>query len=194
MPQIVKDPRRARIGIFGGSFNPPHLFHLLAAIYALEASDADEVWLMPVFKHALGKQVAPFKDRMALAAALIHPYRPRLSVSDFEAREGATGYTIDTLRDLVKYYPDNSFFFIAGTDIRNERDKWKDFDAIEQEFGIFWIGRHGHADDDMGAALPDISSSMLRQMLMEGKSPTEYIPQRVLDEIRLRGLYQGESA
>ena len=65
-----------RVALFGGSFNPPHVAHQLAALYVLETAPVDELWFVPAFEHAFGKPLAPFDDRLAmceLAAAALGP-------------------------------------------------------------------------------------------------------------------------
>ncbi len=181
--------RGQKTGILGGSFNPPHVCHLFAAVYALEALDAGEVWLVPSLNHALGKKLEPFVHRLALCAALIHPYRPLLQVSDFESRQGGTGYTIDLMRDLAEANPNRDFSLILGCDIKAERHLWKEFDAIEREFEILWIGREGSDNRGASITLPNVSSSRLRDALAKGERPLEFIPRRVMDEIELRRMY-----
>lgn len=181
--------RGQKTGILGGSFNPPHICHLLAAVYALEALQAGEVWLVPSFSHVLGKKLEPFNHRLALCAAMIHPYRPALQVSDFESRSGGTGYTIDLLRDLSAANPNRDFTLILGCDIKAERHLWKEFDSIEREFEILWIGREGCDNEGAAITLPNVSSSGLREALARGEKPLEFIPRRTLEEIELRRMY-----
>jgi len=183
------DSRHPKIAIFGGSFNPPHSYHLNIGLHVLQHHDIDEVWYMPVQHHVLGKQSVAFADRMALVSALIAPHRPRLSLTDFENRADGTGYTIDTLRALQDEYPNHHFSLILGTDIREETERWKDFPVIEKDYPIIWIGRQGHQEEDCNVVMPDISSTLIRDNLMHNQPVNEYLPPSVLEEIALRKLY-----
>ena len=185
----MRDTRKPNIAVFGGSFDPPHNYHLQIGLHVLETCDIDEVWFMPVQRHVLGKQSVPFTDRLAMASALISPHRPRLSVSDFENRPGATGYTIDLLTDLQKAYPDHVFSLVLGTDIREETDRWKNFDDIARNVPIIWIGREGHMEENTDTVMPDISSTYIRTCLMNRKPVNDVVSSSVLTEIALRNLY-----
>jgi len=186
------DSRHPNIAIFGGSFNPPHRYHLAIGLHVLEHHDIDEVWYMPVQRHALGKQSVPFADRMAMVSALIAPHRPRLSVMDFENRHDGPSYTIDTLKALQETYPDHAFSLILGTDIREETERWKDFDIIERDYPIIWIGREGHKEEGCDVVMPDISSTLIRDNIAKGIATDDYLTPEVLEEISLRNLYQPE--
>lgn len=186
----MRDSRRPKIAVFGGSFDPPHNYHLQIGLHVLKTQNIDEVWFMPVQRHVLGKQSVPFANRMAMVNALIAPHRPRLSVSDFENRSGASGYTIDLLKDLHSAYPDHRFSLVLGTDIREETDRWKNFDEIARDFPIIWIGREGHMAEISDTVLPDVSSTHIRNSLMAHQPVNDVVSPSVLMEIALRGLYE----
>ena len=184
-----RDQRPLTVALLGGSFNPPHICHLMAALYALECRDCDEAWLVPVKDHVLGKDLPPFADRAALAAAMTRDYRPRLSLCDIENSPEATGYTVDTLELLMQRYPQHTFKLVLGADIRAEQDRWKDFTRIQDMVEIIWVGRAGHDNQDAALVLPDISSTQVRDLLARGADVTALVPAVVREEMAVRGLY-----
>jgi nicotinate-nucleotide adenylyltransferase len=104
-----------KIGILGGSFNPPHVGHLLIAMQVKTILQLDEVWLMPCFRLQKGfeKEFASVQHRIAMAKYLENEY---IKVSDYEITQNQQSYSIDTLEGLKKLYPENTFYWITGTD------------------------------------------------------------------------------
>jgi nicotinate-nucleotide adenylyltransferase len=189
----ASDARRVKVAVLGGSFNPPHVAHVMAAIWVLCARDVDEVWLVPCGEHAFGKHLAPFAHRMALTAMAAAPVRG-VHVSDIESRLTPPNYTIDTLEHLRAERPDVAFSVVIGADILHERHKWKSWDVLERDFGFHILGRSGHAfPDGYGSPveLPHISSTDLRAHLAAGELEAcrGHMSLTVLDEIARLGLY-----
>src|SRR5436853_6974273 len=89
-----------RVALFGGSFNPPHVAHQMAALYVLETAPVDELWLIPAFRHALGKPLQPFEDRLEMCRLAAAALGPRVDVSDVERAIGGASRTLYTLRRL----------------------------------------------------------------------------------------------
>src|SRR5262245_52962833 len=79
----------AVIGLFGGSFNPPHVAHQLVALYVLETQPVDAVWIAPTFRHAFGKELASFADRVAMCRLAMAPLGERVVISEAEAELAA---------------------------------------------------------------------------------------------------------
>lgn len=176
------------IAIYGGSFDPPQVCHLLSILYVLETHPVDEVWVVPCFSHAFEKESAPFELRKEWCEALIEPFGDKCKVCSIEKEIGGESRTIDTMKQLEKRFPDCSFRLVLGSDIRAERDDWKNFSELEWRFPIIWIGRSGHSEssDDV-IILPDISSSAVRKVLTEGQNTYSLIPKRVLKAIEKSG-------
>ncbi len=194
-----------RAGIFGGSFDPPHLCHLLLAVSAIEAGWVDEVWWIPLLNHAFGiKAPSPFADRAQMVERMISPYHPRMRWEDIEASRRGPSYTIDTVRDLQARHPGVEFVLLAGSDILAEFHRWKDHEELLQRVPLRIVGRLGEESlGQMGfhsriqllpIALPQVSSSSLRQRLRQGLPGEPLIPPRVAEYIRARGLYREEEA
>src|SRR5438132_4019251 len=117
------------IALFGGSFDPPHVGHLLAASYVLATEPVDELWLVPVFEHPLGKKpAAPFEHRVELCERLARDL-PRTRVSRAE-QESGEARTVDLLEWLQRKHPGTKFALVLGTDLNAERAQWKNFERI----------------------------------------------------------------
>ena len=122
-----------RIALLGGSFDPPHKGHLLLAEQIRRLLPIDEVWLIPCYKHPFGKQLSPEKHRLTMTRLLENTL---IKVSDVEITKKDISYSIDTLRLLQQLYPSHSFFFIIGSDQIRDFPKWKEWQAIINEFGL----------------------------------------------------------
>lgn len=185
-----------RVALFGGSFNPPHVGHVMVATWLLSTGKADEVWLVPAGTHAFGKSLAPFADRVAMARAAVAPLGDRVRVEEVEGERDGTSYTIDTVEILRARHPDVRFSLVVGTDILVERPKWKEFDRLLTLVDLLIVRRAGVAgsekDDPKNPSplFPEVSSTDIRARLAEGKSVEGLVPRAVLDEIGARRLYR----
>ena len=183
--------RSRRIALVGGSFNPPHVGHLLLAQYVYATQDVEAVWLMPSASHPLGKQLTPFPERRALCEALVAEGGPWLSVTDVEQRLGGEGRTVDTLEYLVQAYPELSFTVVVGSDIVPELPLWKDVPRIRELATFLIVHRAGHPDPlAVGPPLVEISSSAIRAALREGHDVSALVPRAVLARIDAQRLYR----
>lgn len=178
------------IGIFGGTFDPPHLGHLTAAERVLEAKLAAEVWFIPCLAHRFGKSPADFSHRLAMCRLLIAG-RAGMRVSDIETAVNRPGYTIDLVHRLMLDYPEHSFWLIAGSDIYHQKNKWHRYDEIASLAPPIFIERRGEAPipEPVLEAPPDISSENLRAALARGESPIDKMPSAVIEYIRNNRLY-----
>ncbi|MCP5464313.1 MAG: nicotinate-nicotinamide nucleotide adenylyltransferase [Deltaproteobacteria bacterium] len=156
-----------RIGVFGSSFDPPHLGHVAVIEDLLHKKLFDEIWLMPVFKHAFGKKLAPFEERLAFLKALQeHIPDPALKVTSIEKELNLNpSYTVDVLKALVQKHPDAAFHLILGSDCRKDLPKWKDSNTLQQLCDFYFIPRPGHES----SPYPDISSTQIRKAAQAGQ-------------------------
>jgi nicotinate-nucleotide adenylyltransferase len=181
------EPER-RVALYGGSFNPPHLAHLLVSLAILEARPVNEIWLVPTYAHAFGKMLAPFDLRVDWCRTLVEPLGSRASVCQIECELGGESRTIDTMNALVRRHPNLEFSLVMGSDIRTERNEWKRFDELEARFDIHWIGRVGHQTSESDIIImPDISSSTIRLRLSQNLPVDNLVPSRVLSAIKNSG-------
>ena len=177
-----------RIGLFGGSFNPPHIGHALVCFYLLETTSLDAIWLIPTWRHAFGKPLAPYEERLELCRRMARSFGGRLQVSDVEGTRGEVSYTIDTVRTLHAQHPDATFEWIIGADILRETERWKDYPALKELITFRVLGRGGYPGGSE-PAMPEVSSTEIRDRLRQGLPVDGLVPNGVLEYILERGLY-----
>ena len=182
------------IALLGGSFNPPHVGHLLAAWYVLATEPVAEVWLLPSYRHPFGKELAPFADRVEmcrLAAATIRGLHVCAAEAEL-ADDPLVGYTARTLEHLREKHPAERFALVIGTDILPETAKWHRWDRVQELARVVVVGRQGH---EVGAGgrplLPAVSSTEVRERLRRGEEVGHLVPKRALAYAREKGLYRG---
>jgi nicotinate (nicotinamide) nucleotide adenylyltransferase len=165
---------RPRLAVFGGSFNPPHLGHALMPSYLLARDEADQVLVAPCYAHALGKELTPFEDRVAMVELALSHYRAeQVWVSRIErdlALEGGgepkPSYTLHLLEALAQRYPKHEIRLVVGSDITEtgETEKWHRWDRIAEEFDPIVVPRAGFCPEGH-ATLPEIQSRDVRKRL-----------------------------
>ena len=180
-----------RIALLGGSFDPPHIGHVLNACYVLGAHPVDCVWLMPVFCHAFDKRLAPFEVRVALCERAIAPFGARMQVTRVEAEAPAGSRTVDLLEWLLPRHPGDEFSLVIGSDILRERHQWKAFERIEAMVHLIVVPRAGYPDPlAVGPTLPEVSSTQVRALLGRGEDPGPLLPGGVRDYLREHPVYR----
>lgn len=197
-----------RIGLMGGTFDPIHVGHLLAAEAAREAADLAEVWFIPtsvpVHKPQPGASGA---DRRALVETAIASHDAfRVEAAELN-RKGAS-YTIDTVLELRRRYPEDAFFWIVGSDMRDDLPSWRRIEELASIVTFVALerprtgdaGREPEPASELPAYLRDrivsaemppigISSTDIRRRLAEGRSIRYMVPDAVHAEIERKGLY-----
>ncbi|MDE7381828.1 MAG: nicotinate (nicotinamide) nucleotide adenylyltransferase [Muribaculaceae bacterium] len=163
-----------RIGIYGGTFDPPHIGHLRVAQGALASGMVDEVWMMvsPRNPLKLENDISADSVRLEMCQLAVESI-PNIRVSDFEFNLPVPSFTITTLETLKKEYPENTYLLIIGEDNFDNLGKWKEPERILSEFGIIIYPRPGSVPGNKrlpkGALMmndveqTDISSSELRR-------------------------------
>ena len=182
------------VAVFGGSFNPPHVAHVLAVTLVLSAHEVDRVLVVPAFKHPFAKSLAPFADR-ARMAELAMGWLPGAVVSRVEEDLGGESRTLRTLEHLRTAHPEWTLRLVVGADILVEAHKWHGFDAIQGIAPLLVLGRAGFTSKGAPAPLlPEISSTEVRAKL-ESRRPSDLaelsglVPRAVLAYIAEKGLY-----
>ena len=183
------------VGLFGGSFDPPHVGHVLAVEYVLLTSPVERVFVVPCARHPFGKDHSPFAHRLEMCRIAFAPLGGRAEVLDLESERDGPSYTIDTVRELGRRFPDCRVEVIVGSDILDEIDEWKDADELRRLAELRVLPRL--AED--GAAgptrdgpffLPAARSSDVRTMIGRGEDVSAHLPREVLRYIRENQLYQ----
>ena len=178
------------IALLGGSFNPPHVGHLMAAHYVRATQGVDEVWFMPTYRHPFGKVSAPFEHRVRMCEALGADTSGWLKTSRVESEVGKDGRTVDTLEFLLARHPTYRFSLIIGSDILKDLPQWKNFERIQQLARVVVLYRAGHpAEGTVGPPLAEVSSSDIRDRLARGESSGDLVPTAVLSYARKHHLY-----
>jgi nicotinate-nucleotide adenylyltransferase len=175
--------RHLKIAVYGGSFNPPHRAHGLVAEWLISSGTVDEVWLVPVYRHALArtqdKVLAPFCDRVAWCEAMAKEHGPGLKLSQVESRLPSPSYTIDTLEHLSERHPQHQFRLVVGADILAQVDAWKDWARISTLYSPIVLGREGYPSPGDLPVFPAVSSTEIRKRLRAGKSVEGLVSQSV---------------
>jgi nicotinate-nucleotide adenylyltransferase len=176
-----------RVGLLGGSFNPPHVCHLLASIYLLETTDLDAIRWVPVHRHAFAKDqgLASWDHRLAMCRAVAAEH-PGISVDPIECTLGPTSYTIDTLTALHSAHPGVTFSWIVGADILPELHRWHRWHELREMVQFVVLGRGAPTDPALlppggrfvlrDFHLPDVSSSQVRAAKRAGESVDALVP------------------
>ena len=174
------------IALFGGSFDPPHLGHVLAATYARSVGGADEVWVLPVAEHAYHKSLSPWDQRWALCQAAFAGLG-FVRVCDAE-RNNPGGFTFHLVCNLQRQHPGQRWSLVGGTDTALDLINWHRGPELVTLVECLAVPRRGF--DEHPAALPAISSSDLRSRLAQGRAVTGLVPAAVERMIADRGWYR----
>ena len=198
----------ARIGIYGGTFNPPHTGHMAAACYAARHLELSELLVIPscISPHKkLPAGSAEPEQRLAMLQ-LAFAGEDAITVSDLELRRGSTSYTYETVQQVRKIYPDKELVLFMGTDMFLSFDRWKNPDIILQNasLAVFYRGETDEQSqiaqkkaffEAQGATVyivenpvTEISSTDLRRMLVF-RCADSFLSPRVAAYIRRQGLY-----
>lgn len=180
-----------RVAVFGGSFNPPHVAHVLGAAFVLTTGEVDRVLIVPCFRHPFAKALAPFDDRLAMCRLAFAPLAA-VEVSDVERDLGGESLTVRTLEHLAAQRPDWRLRLVVGADVVAEMDRWTRPERVRALAPPLVLGRVGAPPvDGAPAVLPEVSSTALREALARGEAPGPLLPAAVAAYAAERGLYRG---
>ncbi|ASA19913.1 nicotinate-nucleotide adenylyltransferase [Paenibacillus donghaensis] len=191
-----------KVGIMGGTFDPLHIGHMMAAEAARESYGLQEVWFMPSHipphKHEAYVSAA---DRLAMVEETVKGHEAFRTL-DWEVSSDGVSYTIDTIRKLQEEYPQLDFYFIIGADMVQYLPKWQGIEELAQRINFIGVERPG-TQLDLGALpqaiaakvlladmpLVEISSTQLRERAAAGRSIRYMVPDAVYDYVQRSGLY-----
>ncbi len=195
-----------RIGILGGTFNPPHLGHLVCAQEAYRELDLDRVMLIParVPPHKPVDEEPGPAHRLELCRRAVRD-DDRFEVSDLELSRDGPSFTVDTLQELSSRAPHNELVLIVGGDIAAGLPRWREPERVLELATLAVAKRRGTAratvDDALGGlaggdrarffAMPrnGISSTMVRRRVRAGQPIRYFVPDAVMEYIQRHGLY-----
>ena len=198
-----------RIGIYGGTFSPPHNGHIHAARAFLREMALDKLLIVPTFipPHKARTETTDASDRLNMCA-LAFSFSENIEISDLEIKRQGTSYTSDTLRALSA--EERQLFFLCGTDMLLTLDRWHEPDVIFRLADIVCVARENDAIvrrslEEKAAlyrqkytarvhllTLPalELSSSEIRAAIADGKPWESLLPASVADYIKEKGLYR----
>jgi len=190
----------SRVGIIGGTFDPIHFGHLAAAEEAREKYSLDLVLFIPAGAppHKNTDSLAEARHRYNMVTAAIRGNK-YFAVSRLEAERQGTSYSVDTVREIRSYMSDDSvLYFIIGADTAALVCTWKEYEAIEELARFIILPRPGHNSQDyisqnehtLTMPLMDISSTDIRERVIEGKSISYLLPAAVERYIYTNGIYR----
>ena len=200
----MTERRRRRIGVMGGTFDPIHHGHLVAASEVQSWFDLDEVIFVPTGQpwQKSDRDVSPAEDRY-LMTVIATAANPRFRVSRVDIERGGLTYTIDTLRELAQKYPDDELYFITGADAMAAILSWRDHAELFELAHFVGCTRPGHEmDESTLRGLPKeritlveipalaISSTDCRARVHSGEPVWYLVPDGVVQYIGKHGLYE----
>lgn len=190
------------MGIFGGSFNPPHLAHLIIAETVRDRSGLDRILWVPNRRppHKEGPSLAPARHRYEMTRQAVDA-NPAFEVSDVELRRAGVSYTVDTVRMLQEAHPDDTFTLIIGSDSLHDFGTWHAPDEIARRVPLLVYKRPGSLVSAVeprfagrvrftDAPLLEISGTEIRARLAAGRSIRYLVPEPVRRYIDAHGLYR----
>ena len=199
---------KKKLGIYGGTFSPPHIGHIRAAESFVKEISPDELWIIPDFlpPHKQIDNDATAEDRLNMCR-LAFSHVENATVSDIEIKRGGKSYTAITLTELTS--PERDLYFLCGTDMLLTLDTWYDFKTIFRLATICYVRRESDAllteridervkeyKEKYGARIIpvkadviEISSSEMRAKIKNGEPLSDYLTPEVVAYIKEKGLY-----
>jgi len=194
--------RRVKIGFLGGSFDPVHFGHLIAAQDAFEQHQLDRLVLVPAAQAPLKNEEvqSSAEDRLAMLRAAVE-WDHRFEISDFELRKGGVSYTVDSARHFRALYPNDQLYWIIGGDQLPKMHLWKDIAELAKLVEFIFLERPGHPVKATPTIphlrlhrcdghLVEISSTELRARIRAGLSLDYFVPHKTIVHILENALYR----
>ena len=193
---------KEKICLFGGTFDPPHIGHLLVAQTIFEAEKFDKIVFIPTFKTPDKDNVTNIKDRLAMLTMAVTS-NPNFEICDMEINRGGTSYTVDTIIEYKKEFDlsSNEIFYLIGSDSLQNFHNWKEPEQILDNCRVIVALRPGFKPSDISnwilrkvrfASIPrfEISSSTIRSRWRDDKTIRYMVTQPVWEYINDHGMYQ----
>ena len=201
-PGAFPSVRRVKIGFLGGSFDPIHFGHLIAAQDAYEQHRLDRLFLVPAAQAPLKSDdvQCSVEDRLAMLQAAVE-WDQRFEISDYELRKGGMSYTIDSARHFRERFPHDQLYWIIGGDQLPKLHLWKDIGELARLVEFIFLERPGHPVKAEPAVpglrlhrcdghLVEISSTELRARIRGGLSLDYFVPHKAIVHIAEKRLYR----
>jgi nicotinate-nucleotide adenylyltransferase len=177
------------LAVFGGSFDPPHLGHTLAALYVLAVHPVQRMLVIPTFRHPFDKPLASFDHRVRMCELAMADVK-RVEVSRIEQEMGGESLTVRTLQELARRMPGVGLRLVMGSDLLEETSRWHSFERIAEIAPPIVLHRGGFPYPEASdLALPRLSSSEVRQRIRDGQLLSGWLPDAVAGYVERYGLY-----
>lgn len=198
-----------KIAILGGSFDPPHVGHILVAQQVKRLLNIDQIWLLPAYSHPFSKSMSPALHRLAMVKLLEDD---TIKASDFEIQKKGVSYTIDTLENLKKTYPQHSFYWISGSDQIQDYPRWKNWkqfltnhkiiiyardeqketpeDTVKRALGVATVPNTMYILASKELPTMNISSSTIREKVKKNEPIRGLVPKKIAQYIMENKLYE----
>lgn len=193
------------IGLFGGSFNPPHVAHLIVAEIARDQFDFEEVWWIPnaTPPHKKRGELAAVEHRLAMTRRVVAE-RSSFRLCDIEVKRSGVSYTVDTVRALQEDYPDMDFGLLLGSDSLDHFASWHEPDEIAARVPLVVYKRPGVIEEVaeprfanhvhfVSAPVMEVSGTEIRSRCRAERSIRYLVPDSVRTYIEEHGLYRGRA-
>ncbi len=198
--QILPE-ERLRVGIIGGTFNPPHIGHLVIADQVCQQLGLDKIYFMPDANppHIDEKQAIAAEHRVVMVKQAIEE-NPLFELEDCEIQRGGKSYTFDTMLQLTKDHPEIDYYFIIGGDMVEYLPKWYRIDELMQLVQFVGVKRPNYPEASsyplIWVDVPEmeISSTLIRKKIEAGCSVKYLVPEKTLTYIEEKGLYKHDKS
>jgi nicotinate-nucleotide adenylyltransferase len=197
----MSEESSVKVGVLGGTFNPPHVAHLIAAETVRDHLKLNKIIFIPAATppHKLNVEIIPAEQRLQMVKLAIRS-NPSFELSDVELKRNGPSYTVDTLVDLKNKFPKDDLYFLTGIDLLLEFHTWKSPDRILEICTLVAMNRPGFdlakIDKDLlrkveliSVPALDISSTFIRRQVKAGKSIKYLVPFEVEKYIRESSIY-----
>lgn len=187
-----------KIGILGGTFDPPHIGHLMIANEVGYKLNLDKVLFIPT-------KISPHKSRNITAAhhrlkmlELAVQHKPSFQVDTIELERDGISYSVDTVNELLTRYPDTQLYFIIGADMVEYLPKWHKIDELMSKIKFVGVNRLHYTVTstypiiDINIPFMEVSSTAIRKKLTQDEPVDYFLPEDVITYIKERGLYENE--
>lgn len=196
----IRTSKREKVGILGGTFNPPHLGHLLIADQVRDQLDLDKILFLPTAEpphSSVSKQTIASDIRVDMLDLAIMDH-PDFDMELYEVEKGGKNYTADTMEVLVDLYPAVDFYFIIGGDMIADLPTWHNIDKLVDLVQFVGVNRPGYEAESeypiimVDTPMTNINSTMIRQKVKNDCSIQYMVPKEVQKYIERKGLYQDD--
>lgn len=194
----IRTSKREKFGILGGTFNPPHIGHLVMADQVRDQLGLDKILFLPTAQpphSSVDKKTIDAKYRVEMLELAVAD-NPNFAVERYEVEQGGKNYTYDTMKKLIELYPTVDFYFIIGGDMIADLPTWYKIDELVELIQFVGVKRQGFEVDSpypiilVDTPTLDVSSSTIRDKVAKGCSIKYLVPKAVEEYIALEGLYE----